>query len=280
LRYGMVLLLNFLLIYTGFGLFMGVITLGVFALDCYWCLRRTISVPLAAPLAGILVAAVSLGSFFHGYTFQPAVDCFQFPRHNLVQYPWFVAVMFSTFAGVPSPIVLITILGVVILSFAIFVLGAQMWKLIGGQDRFRHIHLTITVLLAYSLLLSANTAVGRVCLGIPAGAQSSRYATLLIPAFLGMYFYLLTVEFARLRHILLALLIVIVIPGHVHISVGAQWFVNGKRAWAACYKQMGDIGFCDSTTGFPVYPVPERTRLKQKLDYLKEHRLNLFSDPT
>jgi hypothetical protein len=116
-----------------------------------------------------------------------------------------------------------------------------------------------------------------VCLGLPAAAQQSRYTTLLIPAFLAMYFYLLTLDFEPLRHILLVFLIVIVIPGHVHIPERAHWFADGKRAWAGCYKRTEDIGFCDSSTNFPLYPNPERTRLKQKLDYLKQHRLNLFA---
>jgi hypothetical protein len=95
-----------------------------------------------------------------------------------------------------------------------------------------------------------------------------------------MYFYLLTLDFGPLRHLLLAFLIVLVIPGHVHIPDRVRWFADGKRAWSACYKQMEDIGFCDSFTSFPVYPNPERTQLKQKLDYLKQRRLNLFADPT
>jgi hypothetical protein len=280
LRYGMVLVLNSLLIYTGLGLFMGLITIGIFALECYWCLRRVIYLPVAAPIAGLLVAIMSLGSFFLRYTFQSAVDCFEFPRHNLAQYPWFIALMFPNFAGIRSPIVLATLLGIVILSFAILVLVSQVRHLIGAEDRFRPIHLTITVLLAYSLLFSSNTAVGRVCLGLPGAAQQSRYTTLLIPAFLAMYFYLLTLHFGPLRHFLLAFLIVLVIPGHLHMSGRAHWFADGKRAWAACYKQTEDIAFCDSSTSFPVYPDAERTRLKQKLDYLKQRRLNLFAGPT
>jgi hypothetical protein len=277
LKYGMVLVLNFLLIYTGLGLFMGVITIGIFALDCYCCLRKVIALPLAAPLAGLLVAIISLGSFFLGYTFQSAVDCFEFPHHNLAQYPWFVALMFPSFAGIRSPIVLATFLGIVILSFAILVVVSQVRHLIGGEHRFRPIHLTITVMLAYSLLFSLNTSVGRVCLGLPEAAQQSRYTTLLIPAFLAMYFYLLTLDFGPLRHLLIAFLIVLVIPGHLHMSGRAHWFADGKHAWAECYKQTEDIGFCDSSTSFQVYPNPERTRLKQKLDYLKQHRLNLFT---
>ena len=80
LRYTLILLLNFFLIFTGFGIFMGVITLGVFGLNCYWRLRRIISEPFWHSIAGLILAASSLGAFFLHYTFDPAVSCFEFPQ--------------------------------------------------------------------------------------------------------------------------------------------------------------------------------------------------------
>ncbi len=279
LKYGALLLINLVLIYTGFGVFMGLVTIGVFALDSYGSLRGTISPRPALPLLGLLIACASLGSFFVHYKFQPAVDCFEFPYHNLAAYPWFSALMFSTFAGLRSPTLFVTLLGMVILSLAIYVLALQTLSLFRREAQARTLPLTIAVMLAYSLLFSANTAVGRVCVGLPAPAQASRYTTLLIPAFLGLYFFLLTVKSAPLRKILVALFVAVLIPGHVHISQRVDWFANGKRAWAICYRKTEDIAFCDAATKFKIYPNPSQTQLKQKLDYLKEHKLNLFSSP-
>jgi hypothetical protein len=279
-RYGLVLTVNFLLIYTGFGVFMGVITIGLFALACYWSLRGTVAVPLAVPAAGLLIAGISLASFFLHYKFEPAVDCFVFPYHPLGNYPWFVALMFSTFAGIRSPIVFVSILGAILLAFAVFIFGVELRRA-ARADSSRRPHVThpiTAILVSYSLLFAANTAVGRVCLGLPAPAQSSRYATLLIPAFLAMYFYLLTVRSKKAREVAFLLLVLVLIPGHARVAPRAARFAVGKRAWASCYKQVENIEYCDSATKFTIYPYPERTGLKQKLDYLKKNKLNLFAE--
>jgi hypothetical protein len=277
-KYGILLSLNFLLIYTGFGIFIGLVTVGLFTLYCYWSWSKVISTPLAASLTGLAIAGMSLGSFFFRYTFQPAVDCFEFPYHDLLQYPWFIALMFSTFGGMNSPFLLVTFLGAVILLFITFVLVTEMRIFRSSSVAFNPVHLVITVLLTYSLLFSANTAVGRVCLGLPS-AHASRYTTLLIPAFLAMYFFLLTLRSQPLRQSLAVVLLLILIPGHLYVSIRAHGFADGKRAWAQCYRRTEDIAYCDSLTNFPVYPDAQRTRLKEKLDYLKQHRLNLFAGP-
>src|SRR5439155_1668734 len=90
-RYGAVLVLNFLLIYTGFGIFMGVVTVGLFALELYWSFRSRTAVPLALAFAALLIAVISLASFFIRYVWAPAVDCFVLPRHRLWLYPWFMS---------------------------------------------------------------------------------------------------------------------------------------------------------------------------------------------
>jgi len=45
-----------------------------------------------------------------------------------------------------------------------------------------------------------------------------------------------------------------------------------------CYLRTEDIDFCDAATKFRIYPRPEATGLKQKLQYLKERRLSFFAD--
>jgi len=277
LKLAMILLVNFLLIYTGFGVFAGVVTIGLFALFCYWSWRRIIALRLATSVVSLFLASASMASFFVHYRFQPAVDCFYYPHHEVLDYPWFIALMFTTFAGIRSPIILATVLGAVLLVVAISIIFLVMRR--AGQDqRLRPVALIIAVMASYSLLFSANTAVGRVCLGLPAAAQASRYTTLMIPVFLAIYLYVLTVRTKARRDIALVLLALILIPGHVHIPNGADWFSNGKRTWVSCYKRTGDVLYCDSTTGFQIYPDPHRTHLQQKLDYLKENKLNLFAE--
>lgn len=289
LRYSLVLGLNFLLIYTGYGLFMGAVTAGVFLLECYWSRRHMTSVPFAYALTGLLVAAASLASFFIHYTFSPGVDCFEIPHHHLLQYPWFTALMFSEFL-VPRPLHVswgMTVLGVAILLVVVTVLGWYLLRVL--KDARRHEALIGAVLLSYSLLFCAIAPIGRLCLGMQA-AFASRYVTLLIPAFLAIYFYLLSRSWRGKRNLVLGLWVLLLLPAAVHKPwEDIRWYSNGKRDWANCYVRTENILYCDQTANFSIHPNPEQIgdfghgpdlQLQQKLDYLKQHRLNLFYDPS
>jgi hypothetical protein len=281
LRYGLVLLANFLLIYTGFGLFMGAVTLGFFALECYRSLRRISPVRLSLPLAGLALAAAMLGSFFLNYVFAPAVACYTPPGRDLLPYGRFMALMFANFFGTNVPLEYLTLLGEAMLLLATLVMVLQAVRLLrrGGSG---NTPLIIAALLGYTLLYSANTAVGRLCLGLPAAAQASRYATLLIPAYLALYFFLQSIR-PGLPRIAGSVLFLALFFADIRYAPqdhlpGVQWFANGKRAWAQCYKQSGDIAHCDQSTHFLIYPVPANTGLAGKLEYLRQHHLNLFAD--
>lgn len=58
-----------------------------------------------------------------------------------------------------------------------------------------------------------------------------------------------------------------------------RWYSNGKRDWANCYVHTENIHYCDQSANFRVHLHPEQIGLQQKLDYLKQHRLNLFYEP-
>jgi hypothetical protein len=121
----------------------------------------------------------------------------------------------------------------------------------------------------------------RVCLGLPSTAQSSRYATLLIPAFLAMYFSLLSLRPGASRNLAPACLAAALIPGSLRLpwNFRSIAFVDAKRSWASCYVRTGSIAQCDEEIRFSIYPHPASTGLQPELDYLKQHRLNLFADP-
>jgi hypothetical protein len=280
LRYSSILALNFLLIYTGYGLFMGAVTIGVFLLECYWSWRRMTSAPFLQPLIGLLVAVASLASFFVYYTFSPGVDCFEIPHRHLLQYPQFTALMFAEFV-VPRPLHVslgMTILGVAILSLVVAVLGWHLLRLL--KDARPGAALVGAVLLSYSLLFSAVAPIGRLCLGLSA-AFASRYVTLLIPAFLAVYFYLLSQSWHGKRNLVLALWVLLLLPAAVRKPwEDIRWYSNGKRDWANCYLRTENIHYCDQSANFSVHPNPEQIGLKEELDYLKQHRLNLFYEPS
>ena len=97
LRYSSVLLLNFLLIYTGFGFFMGAVTIGVLLLDLHREFRTSGSLRL--PALALVLALASQGSFFYRYHWSTEIACPIF-RAPLWNYPWFMALMMSYFFGV------------------------------------------------------------------------------------------------------------------------------------------------------------------------------------
>jgi len=284
LRFSLVLALNFLLIYTGYGLFMGAVTLGVFVLECCWSWGHVTSVPLAQALTGLAVAASSLVSFFVHYTFSPGVDCFEIPHDHLLQYvflryPRFMALMFAG-SVVPRPLHVslgMTVLGAAILLGVVGIFGWHLFHLRKHADQ--RAHLIGAVLLGYCLLFSANAAIGRICLGWQL-AYSSRYVTLLIPAFVAIYFYLLSQSWHGKRSFVLTLSVLLLLPAALHKPwQDIRWYSSGKRDWANCYVQSKNIHACDQSANFWVHPYPEQIGLQQELDYLEQHQLNLFYEP-
>ncbi|MGA7907444.1 MAG: hypothetical protein WCA16_08580 [Candidatus Sulfotelmatobacter sp.] len=279
LRYACVLVLNYLLIYTGFGLFMGLVTVGLFLLECFWCWRHMTSVPLPPALAGLSVAAVSFASFFVHYTFNPAADCFEIPHRHLLQYPRFMALMFSGFV-VPRPLSVslrMTVLGASILLVAVSVFCLHLVQLL--KHPHSETHLIGAVLLGFCLLFATNTAVGRLCQGLDK-AYRSRYCTLLIPGFLAIYFYLLSKSWHGKRSLVLAVWVLLLLPAALRKPrIELEWLSSRELAWAACYVRTESISYCNQSADLVLNPYPERVGLQQKLDYLKQHRLNLFYKP-
>ena len=277
-RYSLVLALNFVLIYTGYGLFMGPITLGVFLLECYWSRRHLTTTPFVQALVGLLVAAASLGSFFIHYEFRPGVGCFQFSFLNLLQYPRFMSLMFSSFL-IPRPFLLmmgVEIFGALVLAIVLAVLGFNVFRLIKSSQPAPLIG---AILLSFTLLFTSNASVGRLCMGLNA-AFASRYSTLLIPAFLALYFFLLSKSWLGKRNLVLAFWVLLLLPASLYKPWREiHWFSEGKRHWAACYVRTENIRGCTQSTNFVLYGDFELTHLQEKLDYLKQNHLNLFADP-
>jgi hypothetical protein len=275
-RYPLVLLLNFLATFTGFGFFMGPITIGLFALECRRRAQGASEAPLKASLCALLIALATLALFFVHYRWNPAVDCYVFPYRDLTAYPVFVATMIGRYLTPPGPRLLGQLLGAAGIASGVVVAIALAVRL-AKRRRWEPKELVVAVLLTYTVLFCANTAVGRVCLGTD-GAWSSRYAMLAIPGVLAVYLQVQTLGIRYVRNVLAAALILALIPGCLLTPQDALWFARVKQTWASCYVATENIEHCDQAAGFYVYPDPEGTHLKEKLDYLKERHLNLFAD--
>ncbi len=271
-RYIGICLLNFLLIYTGYGIFVAGITLVLLAIDCWQ--TRKVGGSLIAPTVAWLASAAALASFFSGYVFSPAADCYQFPYRNLGAYPLFMGLMFAKYLGIKHVSTLAAIIGMAVIAVVVTILARSFWIMLQGDTRAR----LVVVLTGYTLIYAGAAAIGRVCLGLEA-AESSRNATLLIPGFLGIYFYLLKSERRRHRAWLVSLLLLVVAPSSVqryHKEI--EGFSAMKRDWKNCYRSTEDIQYCNQSSHLQLYPRPEATHLHEKLKFLKQNHLNLYAN--
>jgi hypothetical protein len=276
LRLIQVLVINFLLIFTGFGMFVGAITILLLALECHQHARAGDRKSALISSAALLLAMASTASFFYGYVFTPAADCFRFPDRSPARYLWFVALMFARFVGIKHHLVLASTVGFSVLILLVALLAAhatRLWR--KGWDQ--PASLVTTILIAYSLLYACATSVGRLCFGVEA-SQSSRYMTLLIPAFLGIYLHLLTQSGSRRQIAALVIVFVAMFSGGIqrnHKEMEAT--ADARRAWKECYLKTENVRACSTSSHLEIYPLKQDGELQKKLQYLKQNRLGLYS---
>lgn len=279
-KYICLLLLNFFLIYTGFGIFMGVITPALLVLDYYGNTRHLAPKYRWWSAAGVGVSLVSLASFFVGYKFRPAVDCFSSVPKSPANYLRFIAMMFAHVAGLRIPnLSLAAFIGVVVLLWIGAGIGQSFKKLRArGSDAWVR-DAAIAALLGYVILFCLNTAYGRLCLGLQSAA-SSRYTEYVVLGFLGLYLSALSTRSRNLRAFLVIFLLVLSLFSARRLNRidagGLEAMSNGKRAWRQCYLAGHDIRECDAFSHFNIHPNAGATHLQEKLDFLEQRRLNLY----
>lgn len=278
-KYLAVLVLNFLLTYTAFGLFMGFLT-PVFIAVHFWTHRQWPRLNVAA----LTISMVSLASFFVGWRYEPAIDCFSPHPHNPLRYLLFVAFMLATFIGVfvRQQLVPAILAGSFLLLIFSVVFGnfiRRSWK----EKAARQPDFTVLILLSYSLVFAFATAYGRVCIGL-SQAQESRYSTYLILAFLGLYLGALSTKTKLERNVFTVLIVGLALASSFPVRGSQRGAMaelrDHKTAWRDCYLSGKGIEECDLETHFAINSSLEPPDLQSKLDYLQRRRLNLFAGLT
>jgi hypothetical protein len=283
LRYGALAVLNFLLVFSCWGIFVGMLT--------PFLLAYTFSVHAAARDArakrwaafAFAASVVPLVVFFYGYRFWPAVECFRFPHYPLRDYFWFFAHLFSYSTGVACgshSYVWTRGFGTLILLPFVCALAFTLWRLARRRE-YDARRLVVAVLILFTFAFALNAAVGRVCTGVCA-ANAERYQTLLTPAWLGLYFVSASLGDGRRRAGagLLILAFCFVLP---------QWrasFFDGlmnsysevKTKWRACYLETGDAEACDRAAGMSIAAPAKGTDVLERIEYLKQRRLSFYAD--
>jgi len=281
-KYVCVSLVNFFLIYSGSGIFIGLVTPVLLALDYYGNTRHLAPRYRWGSAAALAISIASLASFFVGYKFNPAVDCFSPAPRNPIGYLWFVALMLAHVAGFTIlSLTLATLIGSIALLLLLVGLAVAAKRLLAQNSDTWSRDAAIAALLAYCAVFCLSTAYGRLCSGLIAAA-SSRYTFYVVPGFFGLYLYALSNHGRNLRVSLVLLLLAFALLGTRPLNRVDAWELedlsNGKRAWRECYLARHDIYECDALTHFQIYPRPEETHLQEKLDFLERNHLNLYDD--
>ncbi len=272
-KYFWVLVLNLFLIYTGFGLFMGVLTPFVVVMDYYRRRNR-------AALVACVVSVATLASFFVGYRANTAAGC-SVGVGNPVHYFLFVGFMLANFIQihVSRTLVLAIIVGsllafMLLLTSGFYLIRALREEMPSGP------RLIPCILLLYSLLFSFSTAYGRICLGL-AAAQGSRYMTYLVLFFFAIYLGALSAQVRIERNVFVGLVVGLGLLSSGFIERGnlesMEEIRHERQAWATCYLRTNDIDYCDRETDSYICWKPEPPDLQRKLEFLRQHHLNLYS---
>jgi hypothetical protein len=278
LRYGLVLTINFLTIYTGFGLLLGLLTPLILAIDYWVNLRKAGKGPVYF-VAPMLISLASFGSFFIGFKSQPAADCFSYQVQPIAGYVRFSVLMFAPFFGAQGTDALPTLIGILAVCALLAVSAFSGISLLRERGAQWTKYAVVTALTTYCLLFCMATAYGRLCLGMQF-AQASRYVVYLNLGMLGLYFSLLMISDGVIRNMLVVFLGIsllgTIVSGERSRKDMVYWH-DTKATWKNCYLATGNLKECNKVSW--VYPgAPESTHLQEKLDFLKRTRQNLFAD--
>ena len=270
--------LNFLLIFTGFGLFVGILTPVLLTVEGIqaWRAKETVHAGLAALGVGACMEAWAL--FAHGYVFNPAVPGFHFPYAKPLAYVTFVTSMLASFYHVPGPGLMSLVVG---FSIASLLVGLCLWHVLrilvfGVAHEPRSV--VIVCLTAFALLYCANTAVGRVMLGGYA-AYATRYVPLMVPAALAIYLQLAQMSWRPWAGRVALLYILLLVPATAVTRsdefTSMAYYSEGRQRWAQAYLRYHDQTKANEAAHFKIYPLPI---LADRLRYMEEHHLNFFRD--
>jgi len=270
-KYVWVSVLNLFLIYTGFGLFMGVLTPFVAGIDFYRRRHR-------AALLACAISVLTMASFFVGYRPETAAGC-SVGLSNSIHYFLFVGFMLSNFIQIHVSRSLI--LAIMVGSLLAFVLLVTCGVILVRTLRDETLPRLITcILLVYSLLFCFGTAYGRLCLGL-AAAQGSRYATYLVLLFFALYLGALSARVRIERNVFITLVVALGLLSSGFVEKvnleNMEEIAHERQAWSACYLRTSDIDSCDRETESYICWRPEPPDLQHKLEFLKQHHLNLYS---
>ena len=270
----LIVILNFNLIFSAFGLFAGVLTPVLFTAECVRNLKLKKKKKAIFYAVMLAVAISSLAIFFLNYrTTADLSGNEEISMGNILKfvsiayYNFFSATLEYPFKG------LAVVIPVFIVGFwCAYSWAKNLWKTPELRD---DIPLITSFLVGFSLIFIVVAAVGRLPIGLDS-AYASRYLTYLIPSIIGLY------VFARSQNSPIRLILT---TGMVVLIMGAslerkrmRYFSDQKKTWKEQYLLQHDVELTNKTTQFSIHPKSETEWFKERMHYLEERKLNLFLD--
>jgi hypothetical protein len=269
--------LVFLLIFTGFGLFAGLIAPLMLMIEFVHAWRDNAprrSRRLTQIAIAFIAMGLSWGLFARGYHFDPAVDGFRFPYEHPTHYFLFIGAMLGNYFGLdratPTAVAVGLAVFVSLLGICVFHLAQAFKQGTGANNRSA----VLFCLSAYALIFCTQSAIGRTLVGWQTGALS-RYVTLMIPMGLALLIHLSTTPATARRGlpIIYGALLVLGTFSLTQNDLDASRYLHNKCLdWRLAYLQTHDETAADKLVNFPINFTPVTNRLY----YLRALRLNLF----
>lgn len=270
--------LTFLLIFTGFGLFVGLLAPLVLIVQAIHHFQRKEKREGFYIIYALMGIGGAWACFAYGYRFDPAVEGFRFPYEKPWEYLLFVASMLNNFHGIRGNGLFVLSIGVFTITTLVALAGWHGWRIIQGNGQEQSYSVVIFCLTAFTVVYCFETAVGRVFLGWKEASTASRYVTLMIPAGLALYLFFSRLNNRTLSNVLCLLYVALLSLGTLRLHTddlrAIHSYSDGRLAWKVAYLQTSDERQSSERANFLIYPAPE---LKDRLQFLEKRQLNLFN---
>ena len=281
-RWSVVAALGVALTFTGFGLFAAAV-LGVITL---WLIVRPSPGErrIPAAVAGVLLAGGWV-LFLRDYVFNPASAGFRFPHQPIGGYAPFVLRMLAYTQGFPEAGCGMEFVGALLLCSALTGTAVALWRLLrhSGTDTRP---VVVLLLLGTALAFAANTAVGRIHLGLSAG-MTSRYVSLLVPLPTAVYLLLRNSSNRWLRRPGLLALTFLALWPYRDITreprpalgtwglprndlIEARNVRNRKLSWIWAYRETGNVDSANNLVHVASFRREDPAKLEVIIQHLTE----------
>jgi len=272
LRIAVLSFLNFLLIFTGFGIFVGVLTPALFVIEL-WHSRKGPERSLIFWLLGGLASCAGAWALFMVGHYKSDELLLTWPT----TYGLFMSRMYANFFGLPTTHALAVPVGGLMVA-ALF--GIALWHgwrvLRKGPDAGR-LSVILVCLAAFELGYTLSTALARAEFSVVTGPAASRYVPLMVPGALAVLLQLGQIRSRTLSLCACLTLAALTAAGTLKLRKDdietITWYSEGRRNWSAAYLRTHSVEQANKESNFRTHPLD----VQERLDYLEQHRLNMFS---